>query len=172
MKFMSFKNNQKVKVGVLLKNEQYVVDINDLNLSKNYDDMLDLIENISDKDIEIIKNFNFDENNVKTYSLDCIDICAPIINPKHDIICIGVNYQEHLNETKNSFKKCEFIEPKKVVYFSKRVVEAIGNDDYIENDNFTDELDYEVELAVIIGKKGKNISKEEVKDYIFGYTRM
>ena len=65
MKFMSFKNNQKVKVGVLLKNEQYVVDINDLNLSKNYDDMLDLIENISDKDIEIIKNFNFDENNVK-----------------------------------------------------------------------------------------------------------
>lgn len=172
MKFMSFKNNQKVKVGVLLKNEQYVVDINDLNLSKNYDDMLDLIENISDKDIEIIKSFNFNKNNVKTYSLDCLDICAPIIKPKHDIICVGVNYQEHLNETKNSFKKGEFIEPKKVVYFSKRVVEAIGNDDYIENDNFTDELDYEVELAVIIGKKGKNISKEEVKDYIFGYTIM
>ena len=57
------------------------------------------------------------------------------------------------------------------VYFSKRVNEAVANGEGIEShSDIVTALDYEVELAVIIGKEAKNVPEEEVKNYIFGYT--
>ena len=57
------------------------------------------------------------------------------------------------------------------VYFSKRVNEAVANGEGIEShSDIVADLDYEVELAVIIGKEAKNVPEEEVKNYIFGYT--
>ncbi len=57
------------------------------------------------------------------------------------------------------------------VYFSKRVNESVANGDGIQShSDIVTDLDYEVELAVIIGKEAKNVPEEEVKNYIFGYT--
>ena len=75
-----------------------------------------------------------------------------------------------MEETKESFKD-DFTETEKTVYFSKRASEIIGTGDAVKSRMDLDtHLDYEVELAVIIGKKGSDIAKEDVEKYIFGYS--
>lgn len=97
-------------------------------------------------------------------------LAAPIPHPRHDIICLGMNYLEHARETA-LFKGVPFAPPAHAVYFSKRVNRALGPEEAIPNHNhITKELDYEAELAIIIGKTCARVSREQVFDYIFGYT--
>lgn len=174
MKFISFREAEKEKLGVLSKDGTLVIELSSFKLDKDFVDMTDLIKNTSEFDIKKVKSI-ISENSIEeliTYPIEKIKLCPPIKKPIHDIICVGVNYQEHLEETKESFDD-NFIEPKKTVYFSKRVTEAIGPEDTIvSHADINDQLDYEVELAVIIGTKGVNIPKEKAEDYIFGYTIM
>ena len=128
--------------------------------------------------IQLIKMMNEDilqklkyaeENCTRSYSIENVQILSPIRKPIHDIICVGVNYNDHLSEIKKDMK--DFKEVKAPVYFSKRAIEIIGLGDKIKGRFDLDEcLDYEVELAVIIGKTAKDIKEEEVHDYIFGYS--
>lgn len=177
MRFLSFthdnkeKNNEKL--GVLSKDGTLVVELSSMALSKSFSNMIDLIRNISESDLKAIEKM-IQENNINnfiTHKVEDVKICSPIKRPIHDIICVGVNYKSHLEETRQNFDKDSFKEPKKIVYFSKRAIETIGPDDnIISHADIDEELDYEVELAVIIGKKGINIKREDVEDYIFGYT--
>lgn len=76
---------------------------------------------------------------------------------------------DHLKE----IKKDTTSKPLNSVYFTKRASVIIGQDDEIDGHLDIDEaLDYEVELAVIIGKKGYKIKAEDAEEYIFGYTIM
>lgn len=175
MKFICFKEADKEKLGVVSKDSTFVIELSSMKLSKDFYDMNDLIRNISNYDIEKIENSLFDKcaDNYIIYPINTIKLCSPIKRPVHDIICVGVNYQEHLDETKKNFDKGSFKEAKNTVYFSKRATETIGpGDTIISHVNIDEQLDYEVELAVIIGTKGINIPKEQVEDYIFGYTIM
>ncbi|MCD8090584.1 MAG: fumarylacetoacetate hydrolase family protein [Clostridiales bacterium] len=98
-----------------------------------------------------------------------VKILSPIPVPKQDIICLGVNYTEHAKESARY--KNEKYEGKREypVYFSKRVNEAIPDGGEISL-KITGRLDYEVELAIIIGKDAENVKAENAEDYIFGYT--
>ncbi|MDY3902710.1 fumarylacetoacetate hydrolase family protein [Peptoniphilus sp.] len=97
-------------------------------------------------------------------------ILSPIEYPKQDIICIGMNYIDHKDEVEKVSKK-DFSKDVDTIYFSKRANKILGNDDFIPiNREITEKLDYEIELAVIIGKDGKNIKKEEANNYIFGFS--
>lgn len=97
-------------------------------------------------------------------------ILSPIEYPKQDIICIGMNYIDHQDEVEKVSKK-DFSKDVDTIYFSKRVNKILGNEDFIPiNSEITEKLDYEIELAVIIGKDGKNIKKEEASNYIFGFS--
>ena len=133
--------------------------------------MTDLIENINEEEIEQLqKTFGGKISECVQYDVSRVKICSPIKRPIHDIICVGVNYKDHLEETKESFKD-DFTEPAKTVYFSKRASEIIGAGDAVKSRMDLDtHLDYEVELAVIIGKKGTDIAREDVEKYIFGYS--
>ena len=99
-----------------------------------------------------------------------VKLLSPIERPIHDILCVGVNYQAHLEEASErakNFKKTS----NDAVYFGKRAIKIIGtNEDVQACLDIDNALDYEVELAVIIGKTGKNISVDKVEDYIFGYS--
>lgn len=175
MKFICFKESGKEKLGVLSRDGTLAIEVSSIKLSKEFDDMNDLIKNISYSDIERIQNslLNNDTTSFTTYPIHEIKLCSPIKRPIHDVICVGVNYQDHLDETKESFDKESFSVPKKTVYFSKRATETIGPEDsIISHINIDEQLDYEAELAVIIGTKGTNIPKEKAEDYIFGYTIM
>ena len=81
------------------------------------------------------------------------------------IICVGMNYRSHIEEQDGRF-------PKKPVLFSKARSCIIKNKENIIYPTEVKELDYEVELAVIIGKKMKDIPEDKVSDYIYGYTIM
>jgi 2-keto-4-pentenoate hydratase/2-oxohepta-3-ene-1,7-dioic acid hydratase in catechol pathway len=81
------------------------------------------------------------------------------------IICIGMNYRSHIKEQDGRF-------PTKPVLFSKASSCIIKNGDNIIYPREVKELDYEVELAVVIGKKAKDVSAEKVSDHIYGYTVM
>lgn len=98
-------------------------------------------------------------------------VLAPIVHPQQDVICLGVNYIAHAEESAR-FKGEKFTgERPYAVYFSKRVNEAVADGAPIPaHENMVDSLDYEAELAVIIGKDAKNVKKEQAYDYIFGYT--
>lgn len=134
---------------------------------KNCSSMIDLIKVLDDVTLCQVKS---DILNHKYKSVDIADIIllSPIARPIHDIICVGVNYQAHMDEVSG---KIDIEQAPAAVYFSKRACIMVGPDGEIENDFDLDRnLDYEVELAVIIGKEGKNISAKDAEDYIFGYS--
>jgi len=100
-----------------------------------------------------------------------VKLLPPIPNPVQDIICLGVNYMDHAEESAR-YKKKEFSGKRPwAVYFSKRVNRAVAHGEGIpSHQDIVKDLDYEVELGVIIGREAKNVKPEEAKDYIFGYT--
>ncbi|MFH1125675.1 MAG: fumarylacetoacetate hydrolase family protein [Candidatus Altiarchaeota archaeon] len=88
----------------------------------------------------------------------------PPVNPSK-IICLGWNYLEHIEELKNKI-------PEKPMVFLKPPSAVIGHGDNIilPNPGLSNEVNNEIELAVVIGKKAKNISKEKAYDFVLGYT--
>ena len=102
--------------------------------------------------------------------LSGVTLLAPIPHPRQDVICLGINYRSHAAEAEqysDAFKKERPIP----IYFSKRVTEAVAPGGFIESHpGLVERLDYEAELAVIIGKKARNVPAEEAERYIFGYT--
>ena len=100
------------------------------------------------------------------YASSDVTILAPIPRPAKNIFCVGKNYREHAIEMGTE----EDI-PKHVMLFSKAPTSVIGHEQEIDPHlHITNELDYEGELAVVIGKKGKCIAEDEAMDYVFGYT--
>jgi len=91
-----------------------------------------------------------------------VTLLAPITSPPK-IICLGLNYLDHAAETGKTV-------PKEPIIFMKPHTAIIGPNGKIIKPSFVKELDYEGELAIIIGKKAKNIPVSEAKNCVFGYT--
>ncbi|MFW5787951.1 MAG: fumarylacetoacetate hydrolase family protein [Halanaerobiales bacterium] len=91
-----------------------------------------------------------------------VELLPPVSPP--NIIAIGLNYRKHAEESGSDI-------PKKPVVFLKATTSLTGPESKIKLPEIApDEVDYEAELAVVIGKKAKNVSKKEALDYVFGYT--
>lgn len=167
MKFIRFIVAGNEKIGILDRSGKKIIELSEIKEQK-IDFMINFIEELNEEKFQIIRDkFNNGEGNI---DIEEVKIISPIVRPRHDIICVGVNYRKHLIETQEKFDK-NFETPQKTVYFSKRASNIIGMNDFIEGKFELDkQLDYEVELAVIIGKEGKNIPKEKTEDYIFGYS--
>ena len=99
-----------------------------------------------------------------------VELLAPIPRPRQDVICLGINYKAHADEAAGY--DAAFIKEKPIpIYFSKRVCEAVAPGGMIQSHpGLVERLDYEAELAVIIGKTAKNVPVQQAADYIFGYT--
>jgi 2-keto-4-pentenoate hydratase/2-oxohepta-3-ene-1,7-dioic acid hydratase in catechol pathway len=100
-----------------------------------------------------------------------VRLLAPISHPAQDLICLGINYLDHAEESKRFNADAFGSERPLPIYFSKRVNRAVADDEPIPaHADMVDSLDYEVELAVIIGKDASRVREEDAADYIFGYT--
>lgn len=100
-----------------------------------------------------------------------VKLCAPIVHPRQDVICLGINYDAHAQEAGRFSDEAFGGERPYTIYFSKRVSTATGSGDFIPAyEGLVDSLDYEAELGVILDKDAKDVSKEEAGAYIFGYT--
>ena len=131
------------------------ISVKDMNeLIRLFDEISPLIAGRLEKETQ--------EETIREYRIK-----APIPVPAQDVICLGVNYRSHIEETVDVL---DFTKKTDTVYFSKRVNTANDPDGIIPSYDFVDSLDYEVELGVIIGKDALNISVEQAADHILGYT--
>lgn len=99
-----------------------------------------------------------------------VTILAPIPRPRKNIFGIGLNYTEHVAESAKSLDTSAEL-PRQPVIFSKPPTSVIGPGDPILHDStITQQLDWEVELAAIIGTRAKGVAREDALRYVFGYT--
>lgn len=154
MRFITYNYMDKEAVGIIF--EQGIIPL------KQYNSMLDLIE-------------NFDGNILKGpfsqfIPVDEVKLLAPIPHPRRNILCLGKNYEDHAKELGATKISDKFI-PEDPIYFTKSADSVIASGDSILfYEAVTKQVDYEVELALVIGKEGVNIKPEDAEQYIFGYT--
>lgn len=95
--------------------------------------------------------------------LDKIDFAPPVTGPSK-IICVGLNYMDHIKEGNAEI-------PETPVLFSKFSTSLTGHNNFIKwNNDLTEKVDFEAELAVIMGRKCFDCSEQEVMEFVFGYT--
>lgn len=104
---------------------------------------------------------NFDVENVSV-PISAVSLLAPIASPPK-ILCLGLNYRDHAAETNSRI-------PDEPIIFMKPHTAIVGPNQKIIKPKFVNELDYEGELAIVIGETAKNIPATEAKEHIFGYT--
>ena len=135
------------------------------DLGVSYGSMLELIEHMTLAELRTLSPAGKTPLEPGTYGL-----LAPIPRPRQDVLCLGINYADHAAESakfSDTFRKAEPVP----VYFSKRVAEAAHPDEAIPSyPGLVEKLDYEVELAVILGKTIKDCPAADVPAAIFGYT--
>ena len=104
-------------------------------------------------------------------NVDELQLCAPIVHPRQDVVCLGINYDAHAQEAGRFSDEAFGGERPYTIYFSKRVSRATATKELVPSyKGLVDSLDYECELGVVLGKDCKGVTKEEAKQYIFGYT--
>jgi len=96
--------------------------------------------------------------------LKVVRLRAPILNPRK-LICLGLNYRDHAQETKADI-------PTDPILFSKYATAIIGPEDPILLPSVSKEVDYEAELAFIMGRRGRHIPKAQALEHVAGYTIM
>lgn len=175
MKLLTYKTNEtEPRLGFIHNNQ--VIDMEDFGEISNFplpSTMLELI----DMGYELVEELNnmvaetepafFEEI---AYEMDEIIFLAPIPKPRKNIIGIGLNYTEHVAESARTLDTSNEL-PQQPVIFSKPPTSVTAtNTEILLNRKLTNQLDWEVELAVVISKKGKYVPKEKAMDYVFGYT--
>lgn len=174
MKLLTYIVGKKELVGVLNQEENWVYPISAAGME--YTNMKDLIREVGPSEMEMLGYIMKKEPHdiPGAAPMEDVQILAPIPVPDQDIICLGINYAAHAEEsarfTKENFSKDR---EDQAIYFSKRVNRAVDPEGGIcAHSDMTDQLDYEAELVVVIRKDAKNVKRENVRDYIFGYTIM
>jgi 2-keto-4-pentenoate hydratase/2-oxohepta-3-ene-1,7-dioic acid hydratase in catechol pathway len=167
MKLLTYKYNGCETVGILSSDGNYVIPLSAWGL--RYPTMLDFLREATDSEKLILKNEAGRE--LSRIPVENVHFMAPIPYPVQDVLCLGINYMEHAEESARYSQEAFGGERPYAVYFSKRVAEGVGHDQPIcGHFDLTERLDYEAELAVIIDDDCKDVSEEDAYRYIFGYT--
>jgi len=117
----------------------------------------ELVEELNDMIAETDPTF-FEEI---AYEMDEVTFLAPIPKPRKNIIGIGLNYTEHVAESARGLDTSGKLPQKPIIFSKPPTTVTATNTEIIKNTKLTSQLDWEVELAVVIGKKGKYVSKEK-----------
>ena len=107
-------------------------------------------------------------------ALSDVVLRAPLPHPRRNVFCVGKNYLDHVKEVSKSGLGSASIGagvPEYPIIFTKVPESVIAHNEQIQSHSkITQQLDYEAELAIIIGKQGRGISVENAAEYIWGYT--
>src|SRR5437588_4774267 len=184
MRLVSFSTSEipQVRLGIVRDNEIVDVDLEARALNMiPQEQMLDLLDHYEqgmqslNAILDKAGQRRFSE--VRTFTdigaahdLSRVQLAATIPRPRKNIMCLGWNYAEHQKETA-SIRGLEAKLPEYPVIFTKAPTTVNGPYGTIVIDpSVSEQVDWEAELAVIIGKKGKNIREEDALEYVFGYT--
>lgn len=166
MKLVTIKKEGKHVLGVKIENG--IIDLEEaLKVSPNNQVHTNIMEVIAagQEVISVIEDYitNLPTENNPNYIINEEEVeWGPCVTQPNKIICVGLNYRKHADETKSPY-------PKEPVLFSKFNNTLTGHKSEIAVPKVTQRLDYEVELGVVIGKEAKYVSKENALDYVFGY---
>jgi len=168
MKLVRYRDNKGEKYGALIGDRiiclPKLAKLTNEKLPKRLEKFVTLDANGIERIEKLIEKAN--ESNIKHASslINETTLLAPITFPPK-IICLGLNYRDHAAEQNAPI-------PDEPIIFLKPHTTIIGPKEKIVKPSFVSQLDYEAELAVVIGKKAKNVSISEAKSYVFGYTIM
>lgn len=159
MKLVTFTRDEITRPGLLVA--EGVVDLAEAGLpAGRHGDLLDIIRG-GDATLDRVRQVA--GSNPKTVPLDAVTIRAPIIEPGK-IIGIGLNYIDHCHEANLKV-------PEVPVLFGKFPNSVVGpDDDIVFSRRVCKEVDYEVEMGVVMGRQARNVSAGEALDYVAGYS--
>jgi 2-keto-4-pentenoate hydratase/2-oxohepta-3-ene-1,7-dioic acid hydratase in catechol pathway len=160
MKLMMFRVGGNRRLGALRPGgEDEVVEISELA------GMRTLIDAGDDGLAHVRKALS--SSHSKSHRLAEVELLAPLGDPRGNVIAIGLNYKKHAAET----ARLESREPSPPTIFTKAITSLTEPfADIVIDPSVSDKIDWEVELAVVIGKPGVNIKREHALDHVFGYT--
>jgi 2-keto-4-pentenoate hydratase/2-oxohepta-3-ene-1,7-dioic acid hydratase in catechol pathway len=158
MKLITYLDNGRQRAGA-------VVDDAIFDLSDHYDSMLALIE---DGELDDVRRKV--KKSAPVAEIGEVKLEAPIPDPRRNLFCVGWNYLPHFDEGRGRRQDQEQDLPEYPTFFTKATTTVAGPENDIPFDAaFSEKIDYEAELAVVIGRQGRSIPVEEAMDYVFGY---
>ncbi|TGD59674.1 fumarylacetoacetate hydrolase family protein [Flavobacterium humi] len=175
MKLATYTINHTVpRLGVVLEN--HMIDLEDVakikkeTLPKTMLELIDLGLPEVAKIQALLDSLTPEEKSNCEYPLSNVTFLAPIPKPRKNIIGIGLNYTEHVAESARTLDTSNELPQQPVIFSKPPTTVTATNTAILHNPKLTQQLDWEVELAVIIGKTGKYVPKADAMDYVFGYT--
>jgi len=166
LKLVRCRDEERERYGVLINNEVIFLSRLAKRLNEKLPELLEEFIALGAKGVETAERLlgKATENDVKHASslVDEVTLLAPVSAPPK-IVCLGLNYRDHAAEQNASI-------PDEPIIFIKPHTTIIGPHEKIVKPSFVKQLDYEAELAVVMGKKAKNVPISEAESYIFGYT--
>lgn len=165
MKLLTFEEQGIHKLGV--QTEQGIIDVAaTAEKAGNCDIQTEMMATISATTAEVSKLQAFITTAIEEDKAVLIDVekmtWGPAVTKPHKIICVGLNYRKHADETNAPY-------PEVPILFNKFDNTLTGHNSEIPIPRMTEELDYEVELGIVIGKKAKYVKEEDALDHVFGY---
>jgi len=166
LKLVRCRDEERERYGVLINDEVIFLPRLAKRLNEKLPELLGEFIALGAKGVETAERLleKATENDVKRASslVNEVTLLAPVSAPPK-IVCLGLNYRDHAEEQKAAI-------PDEPIIFMKPHTTIIGPNEKIVKPSFVKQLDYEAELAVVMGRKAKNVSVSEAKSYIFGYT--
>ncbi|MGM0851922.1 MAG: fumarylacetoacetate hydrolase family protein [Bacillota bacterium] len=162
MKFVSFQVGDRQTYGV--ERDARIVELAGVHgLPQDLLGGIERGEGFLQKVKSILQDVSVD---IPSYSHDEVKWLSPLPKVKRNIMCVGKNYRDHAIEMGG-----EQDIPKDIMIFTKATNTVVGHEETVlHHDEITEQLDYEGELAVVIGKTGRGISPKDALEYVYGYT--
>lgn len=169
MHLVTFRHNNVTRIGVLDHDADALVDLTQA-VPDLPADMLSLIALGEDGLIEV--RYVVASGKARL-PLAEVQLQAPIPRPARNIFCVGKNYRDHVNEVQSVVSPAgnDASIPEHAIFFTKATSAVIGPGDEIPaSSDATDSVDYEGELAVVIGQGGRGISRDQAMAHVYGYS--
>jgi len=169
MRFCTYQVGGEPRVGIVAENG--VVDLRALarrrRLPSVPDDMLALIAEVPTLELRALAREarTWVRAGGEAVPVARARLLAPIPRPRKNIVCMGRNYAEHAKESGNA-------PPEVPVFFTKPPTAVVGHDAPVTHHAVTEQLDYEVELVAVIGRRARSVAPAKALEYVFGYTVM
>jgi 2-keto-4-pentenoate hydratase/2-oxohepta-3-ene-1,7-dioic acid hydratase in catechol pathway len=168
MKFITFRHDGVAHVGSVMADGKTVVDLTEAGVATSMLDLIERFDSLREKIGGVLSSGT-------TRSIDRIEILAPIPVPRRNIFCVGKNYYDHAAEFGSSGFDSGSVGgneiPEYPIIFTKPPSSVVGPGVGIEStlDPYNS-VDYEAELAVVIGQAGRVVAADDPMSFVFGYT--
>ncbi|SIS74472.1 2-keto-4-pentenoate hydratase/2-oxohepta-3-ene-1,7-dioic acid hydratase (catechol pathway) [Alicyclobacillus vulcanalis] len=160
MKLCVYRDNDERRLGLVRGDDVIDVAASAAQLGVSVPtDMLDVIANDAQHRAALAQ---IEEKGVVAGKLGQLRLAPPVTRPEK-ILCVGLNYRKHAEESKMPI-------PSSPVYFAKFANSLAGHGDEIAIPEVAREVDYEVELVAVMGRRCRNVSEDEALEAVFGYT--